>query len=151
MKNKHHVASTPQPKPLIGRRVVVDEVIADLKERKQFGMAKYGTPLMSHNGRNAMVDAYQEALDLCCYLKQALLETSDNSKGKLFGCHVDYKNLMLDKKAWSIHRDCVIDYGKREDCDVAEFVRNKEHCEHWKEITDLDYYEGDKSDDKIHI
>lgn len=151
MRNKHQIASFQQPKPLRGKRVVVDEVIADLKERKQFGVSKYGTPLMSHNGRNAMVDAYQEALDLCCYIKQVLIETSDENREKIFGCHVDYKNLKLNKNDWTIHRDCVLDYGKREDCSSAEFVMIREHCEHWREVSDLDYYEGDYNDDKIHI
>ncbi len=74
MKNKHQMAASPQPAPKHGKRVIVDEVIEDLKARKDFGIDKYGTPLMSNNGRNALVDAYQEALDLCCYLKQELIE-----------------------------------------------------------------------------
>jgi len=38
---------------------------------------KYGTVLKTHNGRNALMDAYQEALNLCMYLKQALLEQEE--------------------------------------------------------------------------
>lgn len=48
--------------------------IADMRERDRIGTAKYGTPLMTHNGRDALVDGYQEALDLAVYLKQRLLE-----------------------------------------------------------------------------
>lgn len=51
-----------------------DLVAADLAERKAFGTRKYGTPLQAHNGRNALLDAYEEALDLCVYLKQAMVE-----------------------------------------------------------------------------
>lgn len=51
-----------------------DLVAADLAERKSFGTRKYGTPLQAHNGRDALLDAYEEALDLCVYLKQALVE-----------------------------------------------------------------------------
>jgi hypothetical protein len=38
------------------------------------GIETYGTPLESHNGRDALQDAYEEALDLACYLKQAMIE-----------------------------------------------------------------------------
>lgn len=51
-----------------------DLVAADLAERKSFGTRKYGTPLQAHNGRDALLDAYEEALDLCVYLKQAMVE-----------------------------------------------------------------------------
>lgn len=56
---------------------VVNQVMHDLHRRKVMGIKKYGTPLQAHNGRCALQDAYEEALDLCCYLKQKLLE--DNS------------------------------------------------------------------------
>ncbi len=49
-------------------------VVRDLKDRRNAGIARYGTPLRAHNGRNALIDAYQEALDLCVYLRQALTE-----------------------------------------------------------------------------
>lgn len=49
-------------------------VIRDLELRREFGIGKYGTPLLPHNGRDALQDAYEEALDLCCYLKQAISE-----------------------------------------------------------------------------
>lgn len=49
-------------------------VIADLEERSRVGAAKYGTPLRAHNGRDALVDSYQEALDLVQYLRQLLEE-----------------------------------------------------------------------------
>lgn len=49
-------------------------VIADMHERDATGRARYGTPLQPHNGRNALVDAYQEALDLAVYLRQRIEE-----------------------------------------------------------------------------
>lgn len=66
-----------EPMPQKGERVVLDAVIADLKERAEFGIKKYGTPLMTHNGRRALVDALQEAYDLVMYLKQAILEEDE--------------------------------------------------------------------------
>ena len=47
---------------------------AAMSERNKIGIKKYGTPLQAFNGRNPLVDAYQEALDLCVYLKQAHIE-----------------------------------------------------------------------------
>ncbi len=46
----------------------------DILARKEFGLRKYGTTLQPHNGRDALNDAYQEALDLCCYLMQRHME-----------------------------------------------------------------------------
>ncbi len=53
---------------------ITDLVCVDLRYRKELGIRKYGTPLQANNGRDALFDAYEEALDLCQYLKQALLE-----------------------------------------------------------------------------
>jgi len=63
----------PPPKPTAGTPVW-DLVIADMKARDDFGRKKYGTPLQTTNGRDALTDAYQEALDLCVYLRQAIEE-----------------------------------------------------------------------------
>jgi hypothetical protein len=42
------------------------------------GIAKYGTPLQTFNGRDPLIDAYQEALDLAVYLKQAIMERKED-------------------------------------------------------------------------
>ena len=64
--------------PHIGTTRVLDYVLADLKSRAEMGKQKYGHYLETNNGRNALQDAYEEALDMCMYLKQKLLE----EKGK---------------------------------------------------------------------
>jgi len=46
----------------------------DLEERAKVGEITYGTRLKPFNGRDALVDAYQEALDLCVYLRQVIEE-----------------------------------------------------------------------------
>lgn len=67
--------NTHEPPPVPNEKVAVwDLVIADMKERDNTGAAKYGTRLQPHNGRNALVDAYQEALDLVVYLRQRIEE-----------------------------------------------------------------------------
>jgi len=52
-------------------------VLADIQARVEAGEAKYGTKLMTHNGRDPLWDAYQEAIDLVMYLRQAILERED--------------------------------------------------------------------------
>lgn len=57
--------------------VVVDELVKDLQARVEVGKIKYGESLKSHNGRNCLMDAYQEVLDLAMYFKQLLIEQRD--------------------------------------------------------------------------
>lgn len=49
-------------------------VIADMHERHRIGIERYGTPLQAGNGRDHLVDAYQEALDLVVYLRTEICE-----------------------------------------------------------------------------
>lgn len=68
-------ASKAEPQPVQNDRPrVLDLVVADLLARAEMGKAKYGTYLQPCNGRDALMDAYQEALDLCMYLRQAIAE-----------------------------------------------------------------------------
>lgn len=53
---------------------IVDMAHADLDARREAGIATYGVELRARNGRDALRDAYEEALDLACYLRQALAE-----------------------------------------------------------------------------
>lgn len=92
--------NTPEPAPTIGETVVYELVIADLKqhflrrprglswsdfemlkndllERVQMGHKKYGTYLMTFNGRKPLIDAYQEIQDFLMYLRQAIEEGSN--------------------------------------------------------------------------
>ena len=49
-------------------------VEADMRERERIGIARYGTPLQAHNGRDARWDAYEEFLDGAAYLRQDVEE-----------------------------------------------------------------------------
>lgn len=69
---------TEQPMPTPNDRPSIQSLVrADLDAREQVGIERYGTPLQPHNGRDALRDAYEEALDLCCYLKQVMVERAD--------------------------------------------------------------------------
>ena len=67
----NHPEPPPQPN---GKPAVWHLVLSDMQERHDWGVKKYGTPLQPFNGRDALTDAYQEALDLCVYLRQAIWE-----------------------------------------------------------------------------
>jgi hypothetical protein len=49
-------------------------VMNDMRDRDRVGRERYGTPLTVNNGRDQLVDAYQEMLDGAVYLKAAWLE-----------------------------------------------------------------------------
>lgn len=78
---------TEQPMPTPNGHVSVQSLVrseligpayarvrADLEARERIGIERYGTPLQPFNGRDAVRDAYEEALDLACYLRQAIVE-----------------------------------------------------------------------------
>jgi len=50
------------------------DIVAALKARAAAGVAKYGRPLQTFNGRDAREDAIQEGLDALMYLAQAEME-----------------------------------------------------------------------------
>lgn len=65
----------PEPMPTDNHGPHIwDLVIEDMKARDNFGARKYGTHLQPFNGRSALRDAYQEALDLVVYLRQRIFE-----------------------------------------------------------------------------
>lgn len=56
---------------IFGEPSIHDRVADDVMARKRKGLDTYGKTLTPHNGRDALWDAYEEALDLACYLRQA--------------------------------------------------------------------------------
>ena len=66
-KNAKQPKSIPNDNPYIW-----DLVTVDIKERNEFGARKHGTRLHGLNGYDALEDAYEEALGLVSYLRQAL-------------------------------------------------------------------------------
>lgn len=65
----------------VGRMNVGVHVLAatqkDMQDRDAVGFKRYNTRLQPYNGRDSLVDAYQEALDLCVYLRTVLYEFQD--------------------------------------------------------------------------
>jgi len=67
-----------EPIPAAGTTDILPLVIGDLQTRDQAGRKKYGTTLQANNGRDALVDAYQECLNMAMYLRQAIEERTAN-------------------------------------------------------------------------
>lgn len=53
---------------------VVRDVLDDMTARDATGRERYGVPLTAYNGRDQLVDAYQEQLDGAVYLRAAIEE-----------------------------------------------------------------------------
>lgn len=76
MVNEKQPKAVPNESPAIW-----DLVVNDMLDRDDMGKRKHGTRLQAGNGRDALIDAYQEALDLVVYLRQAI-EERNSTKGK---------------------------------------------------------------------
>ena len=64
-----------QPMPTPNDKAAVWPIVmADMQARHELGIRRYGTPLQPFNGRDALRDAYEEALDLAVYLRTAIYE-----------------------------------------------------------------------------
>lgn len=80
---------------------IVDLVHADLDARRAKGVQTYNRALKAHNGRSALRDAYEEALDLACYLRQALAEEEADPYGdgkRAEACRLAAVMLELNKR-----------------------------------------------------
>lgn len=69
-----HDLLTADLKAQYGWHPALGLVVADVGERKQLGIRRYGQPLRAYNGRDALLDAYQEGIDMAVYLLQAVQE-----------------------------------------------------------------------------
>lgn len=79
----------PMPVPDPSRGDVQSLVIADIEERRRVGIARYGTPLQTFNGRDALIDLYQELLDAVMYTRQLIEERADRANRLLQDSPID--------------------------------------------------------------
>jgi hypothetical protein len=77
-------------------------VAADMLARHEFGVAKYGVPLVASNGRDHLADAYQEALDSVVYLRAAC---ESNAPIRVHQCYVDMLDLAKELREVIAERD----------------------------------------------
>lgn len=80
-REKEPVSPAEQPPPVPNDRVPVwDAVIARMHDRDRIGQERYKTRLQAGNGRDALRDALEEALDQCAYLEQAAQDRDDDKR-----------------------------------------------------------------------
>jgi hypothetical protein len=58
---------------------VLKLMCADVEDRRQLGITRYGKALQAHNGRNARQDGYDELLDFLVYALQVRQEALPGS------------------------------------------------------------------------
>jgi hypothetical protein len=70
-----HGADIPEKPPIHNDLPALwDMVMQDMIDRDKAGVKKYGTRLQPFNGRDALWDAYQEALDMAVDMRQYIYE-----------------------------------------------------------------------------
>ena len=101
--------NAPQPAPVTGDAgpevwpallaevALSPELRALCEERDAMGRAKYGTALRVNNGREPLVDALQETLDLAVYLQQAWMRSRDVRVGWLRDDALQLAQELLDE------------------------------------------------------
>lgn len=98
-KDTSELSNKKEPKPIKNNNIPVwEQVIHDMQERNQIGIKRYKTPLQTFNGRNALIDAYQEALDLSVYLKQRILEEKQSEPLPIEKYLIDFCNYLEERK-----------------------------------------------------
>jgi histidine triad (HIT) family protein len=95
---KRYEQPSPQPNNLPH---IVSMVIEQYKARKLFGMQKYGVPLQPFNGRDALQDAKEEAMDMVLYLTQEQYERAH--KKHLLQClRTQLDNSGVTEETWKL-------------------------------------------------
>lgn len=72
----------PQPAPKGKGREITPLVIKDLEMRSAMGKEKYGETLRAFNGRDPLVDLYQELIDAVQYIRQLIEEQREKAAEK---------------------------------------------------------------------
>jgi hypothetical protein len=79
---------------------VQEFVVPDMQKRHLKGLETYGVALQPHNGRDALTDAYEEALDLLAYTTQL-----DMERGGYLTLIDEITKIVVSLRADIYHRD----------------------------------------------
>lgn len=71
-----------------------DRVVVDMRERDRVGRERYGVPLTAHNGRDQLIDLYQELLDAAAYSRARIEEERDAAPGSIAMIHRVYRKVI---------------------------------------------------------
>jgi len=79
-----------------------------IKERRKFGIKKYGTELMSHNGRDMKKDLLEEILDALVYCEGVIIEEGADyllsNSSKILEVLVEHLYKRLQEKSVSLKK-----------------------------------------------
>jgi hypothetical protein len=107
-----------------------DRLVAlDMQQRHEFGIANYGVSLVASNGRDHLVDAYQEALDFVVCLRAAFDKDAQecHERTKIISCSVigedvvEWRMVSNETKVHALYLDA-IDMAR----DVRELIRERD-------------------------
>jgi hypothetical protein len=65
------------PAPRQGMPSAAEMLLQDMQERIRSGVERFGEHLQIHNGRNTLIDAYHEALDLAAFMRKKIAEQAE--------------------------------------------------------------------------
>lgn len=96
------------------------EVIKDMEERRVHGIEKYGKPVQPFNGRDPLIDLYQELLDACVYTRQAIEERSAIVAKEREECAklIEEQSRMVSAIFGNDRHEAIC-------CDLAKAIRNR--------------------------
>ncbi len=70
-----------------------DLMINDIKGRKRYGVERHGSTLLAHQGRNSLLDAYHQSLDMAAFLKTQLAEEAEP---RITDIYLDIDDVLVD-------------------------------------------------------
>jgi len=114
------------------KKDIMPLVIEDLKKRTEKGIKEYGEPLKAHNGRDALWDAYEEALDLVQYLRQAIEERDGSTDYTKPPLGLMPKNIFYEKRlddilgAISRHKEAGLPIPKKWYEEIIEMTKRQD-------------------------
>lgn len=83
-------------------------IVADMQDRDNFGFEKYGVRIQPENGRDNLVDAYQEMLDGAVYFRSAIFEmelVADEAVPELYNMYNNTLTLIMQLRSAIWMRD----------------------------------------------
>lgn len=92
-----------------------------METRRLFGLAKYGKALTPDNGRNALIDLYEELLDGAAYVRQRLYEEG----------LIEYTPGMNDAPKMSTERYNELMRNDASELTLGEIARGLHFCLDW--------------------
>lgn len=74
-------------------------VFDDMQRRHEQGIQKYGMPLTPYNGRDGMMDLYEELLDALAYCAQSIYELPLDRNHRLSDMFSDLSMMLIEVRA----------------------------------------------------